>query len=150
VYSGVCQFHVSGTGCIPVTLFQNAKGVSVALSDELFPEIALKWMGPAAGLVFMIGLISAAFPSADELDLSDHFCKHRFPGTGSSQGPYGKKATRLRYAVHLSIAFLFFVSVLIFSTLNDEAVIDKLLRLPGTHTDLCWVYIHSDSLQNAK
>ena len=91
----------------------NAKGVSVALSDELFPEIALKWMGPAAGLVFMIGLISAAFPSADgALTSLTTSVSIDFLGLDSRKDLTEKKATRIRYTVHLSIAFLFFISVL--------------------------------------
>jgi len=123
-------------------LYSNAKGVSVALSDELFPEIALKWMGPAAGLVFMIGLISAAFPSADgALTSLTTSVSIDFLGLDRRKGLTEKKATRLRYAVHLSIAFLFFVSVLIFSTLNDEAVIDKLFTIAGyTYGPLLGLY----------
>ncbi|MCU0410491.1 MAG: sodium:solute symporter, partial [Bacteroidales bacterium] len=46
-------------------IYAQAKGVVVASSDDLFPIIAIKFLGPLAGIVFLVGLISAAFPSAD-------------------------------------------------------------------------------------
>ncbi len=123
-------------------LYSQAKGVSVALSDELFPEIALNWMGPAAGLVFLIGLISAAFPSADgALTSLTTSVSIDFLGLDHRKGLTEKKATGIRYIVHLSIAFMFFISVLIFSTLNDEAVIDKLFTIAGyTYGPLLGLY----------
>lgn len=46
-------------------LFAQSRNISVAMSDDLFPTIAFNYLGPVAGIVFLIGLISAAFPSAD-------------------------------------------------------------------------------------
>ena len=46
-------------------IYSGKMGISVATTDDLFPTIAMKYMSPIAGLIFMIGLISAAFPSAD-------------------------------------------------------------------------------------
>jgi hypothetical protein len=43
--------------------------------------------------------------------------------------------------VHLTIALVFFISVLIFSTLNDRAVIDKLFTIAGyTYGPLLGLY----------
>ena len=39
--------------------------VTVSFTDDLFPTVAFSYLGPVAGVVFLIGLISAAFPSAD-------------------------------------------------------------------------------------
>jgi Na+/proline symporter len=123
-------------------LYSQRMGVNVALSDELFPTIALKWMGPMAGLVFMIGLISAAFPSADgALTSLTTSVSIDFLGLNRRKGITEKRATRIRYGVHLAIAFLFYISVLIFSTLNDEAVIDKLFTIAGyTYGPLLGLY----------
>ncbi|MGE5418984.1 MAG: sodium:solute symporter, partial [Chloroflexota bacterium] len=52
-----------------------------------------------------------------------------------------KAKTRIRYIVHLSIALLFFISVMIFSIVNDEAVIDKLFTIAGyTYGPLLGLY----------
>jgi Na+/proline symporter len=114
-------------------IYARQRGVTVESSDELFPTIAMNYMGPVAGIVFLVGLISAAFPSADGALTSlttsvsiDFLGLNRDKVEGD-----GKKETRIRYAVHLSIALLFFACVLIFGTLNDRAVIDKLFTIAG-------------------
>jgi Na+/proline symporter len=123
-------------------LYAQRKGVTVSSSDELFPTIALKYLSPAAGIVFLIGLISAAFPSADgALTSLTTVISIDFLGLNRKEGLSEKKATRIRYTVHLSIAFLFFISILVFSTLNDKAIIDKLFTIAGyTYGPLLGLY----------
>ena len=122
--------------------YSEQMNVSVMASDEIFPTVAMKYLGPMAGIVFMIGLISAAFPSADGALTSLTTCVSiDFLGINKKQGLTEKAATRLRYSVHLSIALLFLISILIFSTLNDEAVIDKLFTIAGyTYGPLLGLY----------
>jgi Na+/proline symporter len=123
-------------------IFMQNKGLTVASSDEIFPTIALKYLGPMAGLVFLIGLISAAFPSADGALTSLTTCVSiDFLGLERRKGITEKAKTRIRYIVHLSIAFIFFISILIFSALNDRAVIDKLFTIAGyTYGPLLGLY----------
>jgi len=123
-------------------IFVQTKGVVVASSDDLFPTIAIRYLGPTAGLVFLIGLISAAFPSADgALTSLTTSVSIDFLGLDQREGISEKAKTRIRYAVHLSIALVFFISVLIFSTLNDKAVIDKLFTIAGyTYGPLLGLY----------
>jgi Na+/proline symporter len=123
-------------------LYARSKGVAVASSDELFPTIALNYLGPAAGIVFLIGLISAAFPSADgALTSLTTSVSIDFLGLDKRKGISDKAATRLRYGVHLSIAVIFFISILIFSTFNNRAVIDKLFTIAGyTYGPLLGLY----------
>jgi Na+/proline symporter len=99
-------------------------------------------MSPIAGLVFLIGLISAAFPSADgALTSLTTSVSIDFLGLDKKKGLTEKEATRTRYGVHLSIALVFFVCILIFSTLNDEAIIDKLFTIAGyTYGPLLGLY----------
>jgi Na+/proline symporter len=124
-------------------LFSQSRGITVGATDDLFPVIALNHMGPVAGLVFLIGLISAAFPSADgALTSLTTSISIDFVGLDKKKGLTEKKATRTRYGVHLSVAFVFFISILIFSTLNDEAIIDKLFTIAGyTYGPLLGLYI---------
>jgi len=123
-------------------LYSLHMGVNVALSDELFPSIALKMMGPMAGIVFMIGLISAAFPSADgALTSLTTSVSIDFLGLDRRKGIPERSTTRVRYGVHLAIAFLFFICILIFGKLNNEAVIDKLFTIAGyTYGPLLGLY----------
>ncbi|TAL60446.1 MAG: sodium:solute symporter [Bacteroidetes bacterium] len=123
-------------------IFMQTKGVVVASSDDIFPTIAIKYLGPIAGVVFLIGLISAAFPSADgALTSLTTSVSIDFLGLESRKGMSEHTKTRIRYAVHLTIALLFFISILIFSTLNDRAVIDKLFTIAGyTYGPLLGLY----------
>lgn len=123
-------------------IFMQNKGINVASSDDIFPTVALRYLGPVAGVVFLIGLISAAFPSADgALTSLTTVVSIDFLGLERREGLSEKARTRIRYAVHLSIALVFFISVLIFSTFNDNAVIDKLFTIAGyTYGPLLGLY----------
>lgn len=125
-----------------IMIYAQKNGVTVSASDELFPTIALRYLGPAAGIVFMVGLISAAFPSADgALTSLTTVVSIDFLELNRREGLSEKAATRIRYIVHLSIALLFFVSILIFSTLNNKAIIDKLFTIAGyTYGPLLGLY----------
>ena len=122
-------------------IFVKEKGLSILSSDDIFPTIAIRYLGPVAGVVFLIGLISAAFPSADGA-LTSLTTSVSIDFLGLEQRPISEKAkTRIRYVVHLSIALVFFVSVMMFSVLNDKAVIDKLFTIAGyTYGPLLGLY----------
>ncbi len=123
-------------------IFIQSKGITVASTDDIFPTIAIRYLGPAAGVVFLIGLISAAFPSADGALTSLTTCVSiDFLGLDKRQGITEAAKTKIRYTVHLTIAFLFFISIMIFSKLNDRAVIDKLFTIAGyTYGPLLGLY----------
>ncbi len=123
-------------------IYIQARGISVASSDELFPTVAVRHLGPVAGLVFFIGLISAAFPSADgALTSLTTSISIDFLGLDEKKGISEKAKTRIRYIVHLSIAVVFFIAVLIFGMLDDKAVIDKLFTIAGyTYGPLLGLY----------
>ncbi|MBG0859942.1 MAG: sodium:solute symporter [Bacteroidales bacterium] len=123
-------------------VYSQSKGITVASTDDLFPTVAFKYLGPVAGLVFLIGLISAAFPSADgALTSLTTSVSIDFLGINNKKGLSEKTATRTRYTVHLSIAFIFFISILILRALPDKAIIDKLFTIAGyTYGPLLGLY----------
>lgn len=123
-------------------IYAQTKGVTVASTDDLFPTIAIRFLGPVAGIVFLIGLISAAFPSADGAMTSlTTSISIDFLGLDKRKGISETQRTRIRYGVHLSIALVFFISVLIFSALENKAIIDKLFTIAGyTYGPLLGLY----------
>jgi Na+/proline symporter len=123
-------------------IYANRKGISVTSSDEMFPTIALKYLSPAAGIVFLVGLISAAFPSADgALTSLTTVISIDFLGLNRREGLSEKSAVGIRYLVHITVALLFFISILIFSTLGNKAIIDKLFTIAGyTYGPLLGLY----------
>jgi len=123
-------------------IFVQTRGIEVVSSDDIFPIVAIRYLGPVAGMVFLIGLISAAFPSADgALTSLTTSVSIDFLGIEKREGITEKAKTRIRYIVHFAIALVFFVSVLVFSKLNDRAVIDKLFTIAGyTYGPLLGLY----------
>ena len=112
-------------------LYANAKGISAA-PDDLFPTIALSdAFSGITGVVFIIALISALFPSVDGAitSLTSCFCIdilgiNKQPGTEKE-----KKGTRLK--VHFTFAFIFFIMVLLYKAINDKLIIDFILKFAG-------------------
>jgi len=111
-------------------------------TDDLFPMIAIKYLGPLAGLVFIIGLISAAYPSADGAltSLTTSFSID-FLGLNKRTDLTEDQKKRLRYKVHFSFAILLLLVVVLFRAINDRAVIDKLFTVAGyTYGPLLGLY----------
>jgi Na+/proline symporter len=112
-------------------LYANSKGITTP-PDDLFPTIALSdTFSGIIGVIFIIALISALFPSVDGAitSLTSCFCidilglKKR---TGTEKE---KKQTRLK--VHFTFAFVFFIMVLIYKAINDKLIIDFILKFAG-------------------
>lgn len=124
-------------------LFVSRDGISLPeRSDDLFPMIAINYLGPVAGLVFIIGLISAAYPSADGAltSLTTSFSID-FLGLNKNDHLSEKQKEKTRYIVHLSFALLLLAVIVIFRAINDRAVVDKLFTIAGyTYGPLLGLY----------
>ncbi len=113
-------------------IYAQSKNVTVAMTDDLFPTITFKYLSPFAGIVFLIGLISAASPSADgALTSLTTSVSIDFLGLEKREQMTEKAKTKTRYKVHITIALIFFVCILLFRSLNDRAIIDKLFTIAG-------------------
>jgi len=114
-------------------MYASTKGIAIpGKTDNLFPEIAFNHLGPIAGLVFMIGLVSAAYPSADGAltALTTSFCVD-FLGFKDKSKLDEKQKKKVRYVVHLSFAAILMIVILIFRALNNEAVINAIYTAAG-------------------
>lgn len=113
-------------------LYIHSKGIDVpAKTDDLFPTVALKYLSPLAGIVFMIGLISAAYSSADGA-LTALTTAFTYDFLGIDTKKYSEiKKRNIRYIVHLSFAFVLMMAIVVFRELHNEAVIQKLFMLAG-------------------
>lgn len=101
-------------------------------TDDLFPVIAINYLGPFAGMVFLIGLISAAYPSADGAltSLTTSFSIDIL-GINKRNDLDEKRKQRIRYMVHIGFAFVLLGVIVLFRAINDRAVIDKLFTVAG-------------------
>ncbi|MBK6445550.1 MAG: sodium:solute symporter [Bacteroidetes bacterium] len=124
-------------------MYSASKGIALPTrsSDDLFPTIALNSLGTMSAVFFIIGLISAAYPSADGAltALTASFCID-FLGI-KKQGWTEEKQKNVRYKVHISFAVLLLVVIVIFRMINDDAVINKLFTVAGyTYGPLLGLY----------
>jgi solute:Na+ symporter, SSS family len=113
-------------------MYANAHAVNIKYTDDLFPTIAFNYLGPISGIVFLIGLISAAYPSADgaltSLTTTFYF---DFLGIDKLKHISNAKKQAFRYMIHISIAVIFLIVIVIFRKINDKAIIDKLFTIAG-------------------
>lgn len=101
--------------------------------DDLFPSIALGGtLSAIISVIFIIGLISALFPSADGAltALTSSFCIDIL-GLKKKQDLSEKEKKRTRLTVHLCFAVLFFLLVMLFKWINDKSIIDVILKVAG-------------------
>jgi SSS family transporter len=100
----------------------------VGKSDELFSFVAMQHATPIVSVAFIIGLVAAAYSSADSAltALTTSFCVD-FLGYERSKPTDIKK----RRWVHIGFAFILFITILIFNAINNEAVIKELFRAAG-------------------
>ena len=101
-----------------------------ASGDALFPEIAINCLPAAASVVFIIGLISALFPSADGAltSLTTAFC-FDFLHFADREDKAEKQKTKIRHCVHLSFALLFTLIIIFYYHNQNEHLIDILYQV---------------------
>ncbi len=107
-----------------------AKTGITATKDDLFPYFALKSGVPIGiSIIFIIGLVSALFPSADGAltALTSSFCIDIL-GLDKADFPVAQKV-RTRIFVHLTLAFIFFLLILYFKNHDDGMLIATLLTI---------------------
>lgn len=110
-------------------LLLNGKNI---IGDDLFPTIALNYLPKAVSVIFIIGLISALFPSADgALTALTSSFSIDILGLKKREDLGEKKKKRMRMIVHLSFAVVFFVFIILFKAINSKSIINNILDLAG-------------------
>jgi Na+/pantothenate symporter len=106
-------------------------GVNI-IGDDIFPSVAMNYLPTAVGIIFIIGLISALFPSADGAltALTSSFCIDML-GLKRKTGITEKQQKRTRMIVHLSFTVIFMICILIFKWINNKSIINIILDLAG-------------------
>ncbi|MFO8087434.1 MAG: sodium:solute symporter [Bacteroidales bacterium] len=114
-------------------IFAEANGINVPqTTDDLFPLIALKYLGGIAGIVFLIGLISAAYSSADSAltSLTTSFSID-FMRLDKNEHLSEKQKINMRQLIHGGVAVTVIIVIIIFNAINDSSVISKLFTIAG-------------------
>ena len=114
--------------CLGVLLliFVRRNGLELpAKSDDLLPIIATHgYLGPAVTVFFMIGIISAAFSSADSAmtALTTSFCVDIMGRPDD---------TRLRKGVHVGVAVAMLLIILVLKAVNNTSLLDAIYVIAG-------------------
>jgi Na+/proline symporter len=110
-------------------LFAGQQNISVS-GDKLFPTIVLTYMPPFVGVIFIIALISALFPSADGAitALTSSFCIDIL-SINRNSNLSDEKRKWIRHLVHLSFAFIFLLFVMIYKWIDNASMIGVILKI---------------------
>jgi Na+/proline symporter len=117
-------------------IYAGKEGIALPLmdgnpkTDLLFPEIALNGkLGLGVGITFILGLIAAAYSSADSAltSLTTSFCVDFL--AIEKQNPTKQKS--LRKKTHIGMSFLLILVVIAFKHILNTNVIDSLLTVAG-------------------
>ena len=100
-------------------------------TDLMYPEIAINHLGSGIGIIFILGLIAAAYSSADSAltALTTSFCIDFLDFERIDRSEADKKKTRLK--VHIAFSVVLFLVIVLFKLLNNDAIINQLFRAAG-------------------
>ena len=121
-------------------MYAETHGISFNKADDLFPAVALNGgLGIGVGVLFILGLIAAAYSSADSAltSLTTSFCIDLL---GFDEDA-GAKEIKQRKQVHLAFSILLVLVILVFKAINDDSVISALFKVAGyTYGPLLGMY----------
>lgn len=129
VYEGDCK----------IMLLENGEWVC-HLTDHLFPIIAVDHLTTFAGILIILGVIAAAYSSADSAltALTTSFCVDIL---GFEKRDDAENKNRIRRLVHLGFAAAIFVTIMIFQSISNDAVVWEIFRAAGyTYGPLLGLY----------
>ncbi len=134
--------YLYGAAFVPVNLlfmslgvllvvYANSRGMALpSYRDDLFPLIATQGgMGVIVSVLFILGLIAAAYSSADSAltALTTSFTVDIL-GAGDKEEKVLKK---VRTRVHIGFSLLTLVIILLFREINDQSVISSIFTVAG-------------------
>lgn len=115
-------------------LYSYAAEFTIAIpdrTDQLYPMLALQHFPTGIAFVFILGLIAAAYSSADSAltSLTTSFSVDILGIERSTKLEAEKK--RIRQYVHLGFSLLLFFIIMAVNALNDDAIINTLFIVAG-------------------
>ncbi len=101
------------------------------LTDQYYPLLVFEHLPPATGIIFILGLIAAAYSSADSAltSLTTSFCVDFLGFEKSEKDEKSKKRTR--FIVHFGFSILIFLIILGLRASSNDAVITILFKVAG-------------------
>lgn len=114
--------------------FKDTAGVTNnIMGDDLFPALSLQGYFPIAiSIIFLIGLISALFPSADGAltAVTSSYCVDLL-NLNENKTKTEKQKKALRMKIHLIFTIIFFILIMIFKIINDKSIVYLIMEVAG-------------------
>ncbi len=105
-------------------LYAQENGIVCADTDHLFPTVAIHYLPALAGLTFIIGVLSAAYSSADGA-LTAVTTSFTIDILGvERRGLSAERRRRIRYVVHLAMSLSFLLLIILFDKIKNDSVIN--------------------------
>lgn len=122
-------------------IYATSNGISIPeRTDDLFPLIATQgYLQPVVSVLFILGLIAAAYSSADSAltSLTTSFTVDIL----NTKGLVENALKRVRKRVHIFISVILVIVILIFKVINDQSVISAIFTVAGyTYGPLLGLY----------
>ncbi len=116
-----------------LALNAQATGAAITAGDDLFPTFAVVQAPFWITVCFLIGLVSALFPSADGAltALTSSFCIDILGIRNREKALSEEKQKSIRLRVHYSFAVVFLICVFIFREIDNGSLISTLLTVAG-------------------
>lgn len=124
-------------------LYSAKYGIEIpAMTDDLFPTISLKYLGGFAGITFLLGLIAAAYSSADgTLTALTTSISIDLIGLPDKKNLSESNRKLYRRLIHIGVTIVVTCTIILFGAINDRAVIEKLFDIAGyTYGPLLGLY----------
>ena len=132
--------------CLGVLLLIFAKQNGIVLpdvSDNILPVIASEYLGPYVLGIFVVGIVAAAFSSADSAltALTTSFCVDILDMKAVSQTKEQEKKDIKTRRVHLGISVVFVLIILIIKAIGSDSIITAIYKLASyTYGPLLGLY----------
>ena len=110
-------------------IFAQREGIAVpAKTDDFFPLLALNHFGTVAGVLFLLGIVSATYSSSDSA-LTALTTSFRIDFLHLDPQKPESKSTRMK--VHIGFSVLMFLVIVLFRIINDESVVTAVFKVAG-------------------
>lgn len=134
--------------CLGVLLLVYAQQNGITLpevSDNILPMIASEYLGQAVLGIFIVGIVAAAFSSADSAltALTTSFCVDILEMKAVADSPeQEKKNIQKRRIVHLTISAVFVAIILLIEAIGSDSIITAIYKLASyTYGPLLGLYV---------
>lgn len=125
----VTVFLFLGLGAL-LYIYAGKSGIAIPENtDDLYPMLALNYLGLPVGIAFLLGIIAAAYSSADSAltalttSFSIDFLK--------IEKYEEHKIQRIKRLSHLMFSILLILVILFFRTINNESIVMAVFRVAG-------------------